>query len=107
MTSGEVRYKANDTGYDSARVSNCVHACADVSQGSRLRVGTPGWGQSASYFVALTYRPFMPDDRTTHDWLLDALAIRPYPIVRRDLDDNPTRNIVLRGMQNIRQFRLR
>lgn len=107
LESGAVRYKAVDVGYDSARVSNCVHACADISQGPRLRVGQPGWGQSASYFVALTYRPFMLDDRTTHDWLLDALALRPYPIVRRELEDNPTRNFVLRGMQNIRQYRLR
>lgn len=107
LESGEVRYKANDVGYDSARVSNCVHACADVAQGPRLRVGQPGWGQSASYFVTLTYRPFIIDDQTTHDWLLDALALRNYPLVRRDLDDNPTRNILLRGMQNVWQYRLR
>jgi hypothetical protein len=107
LEAGEVRYKAEDIGHNSARVSNCIHAVADIVQGPRLRIGQPGWGQSASYFVALTYRPFIIDDQTTHDWLLDALALRNYPIVRRDLEDNPTRNILLRGMQNIWQYRLR
>jgi len=107
LESGEVRYKANDTGRDSARVSNCIHAVADISQGPRLRIGQPGLGHSASYFVALTFRPFIIDDQTTHDWLLDALALRDYPIERRDLEDNPTRNIALRLMQNLWQFRLR
>ena len=107
LESGEVRYQANDIGRNSARVSNCIHAVADISQGPRLRIGQPGWGHSASYFVALTFRPFMIDDRTTHDWLLDALALRDYPIERRDLEDNPTRNIALRVAQNFWQFRLR
>jgi hypothetical protein len=104
---GEVRYKADDTGYNSDQVSNCVHAVADISQGPRLRVGQPGWGASASYFVALTYRPFIINEQTTHDWLLDALTLRGYPIARRDLEDNPTRNVVLRAMQNVWQYRLR
>jgi hypothetical protein len=107
LESGEVRYKAADVGYDSWYVSNCIHALADISQGPRLRVGQPGWGESAAYFITLTYRPFIIDDSRTHDWLLGPLGLGGYHVVRRDLEDNPTHNLLLRGAQNLRQFRLR
>src|SRR5262249_16562901 len=51
LESGAVCYKAIDTGYATERVSNCIHALSDVVEGGpRLRVGTPGWGETASYF---------------------------------------------------------
>ncbi len=107
LESGEVLYKSDDLCRHTAAVSNCVHAVADVADGPRLRIAQPGWGDSASYFVALSYRPFMVDDQSTHDWLLDSLSLRDERIVHRDLDLNPTRNFALRAIQNIWRVRLR
>jgi hypothetical protein len=107
LESGAVRYKAADFGYDSAYVSNCIHALADISQGPRLRIGQPGWGESASYFITLTYRPFIIDDNRTHDWLLAPLGLTQYHFTRRDLEVNPTSGLMLRGAQNFKQRRLR
>lgn len=107
LENGEVRYKAADIGYDSYYVCNCIHALADIAQGPRLRIGQPGWGETASYFITLTYRPFIIDDGRTHAWLLGPLGLEGYRVVRRDLEDNPTRNLLLRGAQNVWQYRLR
>jgi hypothetical protein len=108
LNSGSVQYKAVDTGYNSAEVSNCIHAVADVVQGPRLRIGTPGWGQSASYFLTLTFQPYFLDGGRTHDWLLDRLGLGCWRLIRRDLDrGNPTVKLLLRGAQNLRHWRLR
>src|SRR5688572_10384417 len=107
LESGEVRYKAADFGYDSYYVSNCIHALADIAQGPRLRIGQPGWGESASYFITLTFRPYMIDDTQIHDWLLEPLGLDGYCVVRRNLEDNPTGGLLLRGAQNLRQYKLR
>src|SRR5687767_7453101 len=37
LESGRVRYKAVDTGYPSDRVTNCIHALANVVEGPRVR----------------------------------------------------------------------
>lgn len=107
LENGEVRYKAADFGYDSYYVCNCIHALADIAEGPRLRIGQPGWGESASYFITLTYRPFMIGDTQTHDWLLAPLGLDGYCVVRRDLENNPTGGLLLRGAQNMRQYKLR
>jgi hypothetical protein len=49
LESGWVLYKANDMGYYSDEVSNCVHAVSSLADGYRLRFGSPGWGEAASY----------------------------------------------------------
>ena len=51
LNSGQVRYKANDAGYRNNRVSNCIHAVSELSEGYRLRVASPGYGEMASYFI--------------------------------------------------------
>jgi hypothetical protein len=107
LDSGEVRFKSNDAAYNSDTVSNCVKAVADVAEGPRVRVGQPGWGESASYFVVQSYRPFLLDPSSTHDWLLDQLGLASVRFVRRSLDENPTRSPVLRAAQNLLNWRLR
>src|SRR5262249_8077146 len=48
LHSGRVLYKANDIGYRSDRVSNCIHALSTIVEGPRLRLGSPLWGETAS-----------------------------------------------------------
>jgi hypothetical protein len=102
LQSGEVRYKAVDTGHPTRRVSNCFHALSDLAvEAPRLRVGTPGWGESASYFVALTLSPWILDPGQTHDWVLDRLGLGCFPLVRRDLSRSPTENPLLRAVESV------
>src|SRR5206468_2996196 len=68
LESGEVRYKANDVGRNSANVSNCIHAVSTVIDGPRLRVASPGWGEVASYAILRRFLPDIIDCQQTHDW---------------------------------------
>src|SRR5204863_1128531 len=70
LQSGEVRYKAVDSGYPSNRVSNCIHALSSIVDGYRVRVLSPGWGETASYTILQRYRPWIIDQCHTHDWLV-------------------------------------
>lgn len=102
LTSGEVSYKATDIGFPSESVSNCIHAVTDVTfPGPRLRIAIPGWGQSASYFIALSMEPWIVEPTRTHDWLFEPLGLCGYELVRRDLDSNPTRGPILRVTQSM------
>jgi hypothetical protein len=90
LESGEVRYKAVDSGYRAARVSNCMHAVSDLAgEERRLRIASPGWGEPASYLIARELLPWVIDPGQTHDWVAEALGLGAYPIVRRDLADPP------------------
>jgi len=107
LESGRVQYKAVDTGYPTDQVSNCIHALADVAVGtSRLRVLTPSWGEAASYFITLTYYPWLLDTTAAHEWVADYLGLAAYPIVRRDLDRSPTGPPGLRAAQTLVRWRL-
>jgi hypothetical protein len=101
LQTDRVRYKAVDTGFGRQRVSNCIHAVSDLAVDSpRLRIGSPGWGEAASFFIARSFSRWLVDPCHTHDWLIDCLGLRAYPLVRRDLENNPTRNPVLRAIQS-------
>jgi hypothetical protein len=84
LASGQVQYKANDVGHRSDRVSNCIHAVSSVAEGTRLRVATPGWGQTASFAVLGRFRPWVIDKRQVHAWVGSALGLDEYPIIYRD-----------------------
>jgi hypothetical protein len=86
VNSGTLRYKAIDTGYNSAKVSNCIHVLANVVEGPRLRVASPGWGETASFAITLRYRPYLIDSCQKHVWLLPPLGLSQYPISHRDLE---------------------
>ncbi len=103
LNSGAVRYKTVDTGYTTFRVSNCIHALGDLLYDApRLRIGTPTWGQAGSYFITLHLGRWIIDPHTTHEWVMDALALSNYPIVARHLRDrNPTMRPVLRATQSL------
>jgi hypothetical protein len=106
LNSGAVRYKAVESFRNTARVSNCIHALSDLADGhGRLRIGTPAWGHSASYFITMRYTDWMVN-LTTHDWIVDCLGLRCYPLCQSDLcRGNPTTRPILRIMQNITQSR--
>jgi hypothetical protein len=89
LESGEVRYKAVDTGYRTDHVSNCIHAVADCAEGYRLRILSPGFGQTASWVVTQRFRPFIVNTDETHEWVYSYLGLQDYPIIRRDFDRNP------------------
>lgn len=102
LESGQVRYKANDAGYPTERVSNCIHSISDLAVGEeRLRVGSPGWGEMASYLVTRLYIPVIINPYQTHDWLIGAVGVDKYPLVRRDLANNPTQGFLLRSTRNV------
>ena len=109
LESGAVRYKTLDTGFPTRHVSNCIHAVSDLEhEAPRLRIGTPTWGQAASYFVTLALGHFIVDPHLTHEWVMDAVGLRGYPIVARHLNDrNPTLRPVLRVGQSLLRFGFR
>jgi hypothetical protein len=87
LESGAVRYKAVDVGYSTRRVSNCIHALSDLAQRhGRLRIGSPAWGELASYEITRELRPWIINPCQVHDWLEVPLGLRNYPIVHRTLD---------------------
>src|SRR5262249_8622396 len=60
LESGAVRYKAVDSLYPSARVSNCIHALGDLGkETASLRITSTGWGEPASYYIGLRLRPWI------------------------------------------------
>ena len=107
LQSGQVRYKADDIGRRSDRVSNCIHAVSSLSEGYRLRVLTPGWGETASYYVLQELEEWVPRPDVTHPWVGSALGLDHYPIIYRDYQ-NPRSGIggglyrVLGGERNLK-----
>src|SRR5262249_21756684 len=86
LESGNVQYKAVDSGYSPARVSNCIHAIGEIVGGARVRVASPGWGETASYALLLRMERWILDDRKEHPWIEEALGLNDYPIIRRDYE---------------------
>jgi hypothetical protein len=87
LESGQVRYKANDAGHSPEYVSNCIHAISTLSEGSRVRVASPYWGETASWIVLRTFRPWIADPEQTHDWVASALGLDDYPIIYRNFEN--------------------
>ena len=92
LEGGAIRYKANDMGYKSDRVSNCIHAVSTIVEGSKLRVASPGWGETASYFVLKEMEPSILAKQPV-TWVGSALGLDEYPIIYRDFT-NPRSNSV-------------
>jgi hypothetical protein len=108
LRSGNVRFKAVDTGFSTEHVSNCIHAVSDLALDSlRLRIRIPGYGESGSFFIARSFRPWLLDPGHVHDWVALRLGLGNLALVRRDLNQNPTNNVVLRTMQSLAQLSLR
>jgi hypothetical protein len=87
LMSGSVRYKANDAGYCSDCVSNCIHAVSGVAEEARVHVLSPGWGEPASYLVLQRFKPWMLDGERTHPWVGAALGLNNYPLIYREMEN--------------------
>ena len=92
LESGRIKYKANDVGHRSVRVSNCIHAVSSVVEGPKLRVASPGWGESASYFVLKQFEPWVRTEEPV-TWVGSALDLDRYALIYRDYT-NPRSNAV-------------
>ncbi len=83
LESGKVKYKAFDFILPTSTCSNCVHALSDLAlMLPRPRVLAFSWGKKGSYRVLRRLRWFVVDLLKTHDWLIDALNLRRYPLIR-------------------------
>lgn len=89
LNGDNVQYKAIDSGYSTARASNCMHAISDLADRPRLRIASPGWGHFASWAITCKLRPWMLDTTGDYEWVFDALEVCEHPIERRELDVNP------------------
>jgi hypothetical protein len=89
LNSGRVKYKADDAGYNSARVSNCIHAISTTVGGRRVRVLSPGWGETASYTILRRMERWILDDTYPDYRISSALGLDAYPIIYRDAITNP------------------
>jgi len=84
-----VRYKADDTGRNSARVANCIHAITTIVGGGRVRVLSPGWGETASYTILRRMERWILDDTNPDYRISSAPGLDAYPIIYRDQITNP------------------
>jgi hypothetical protein len=89
LASGEVEYKMIDTGFCSCRASNCSHAVSTVAVGQRRLVLTPGYGETAGYFLAQRFGPWLVNPCQVHDWVYARIGLSGGPVVRRTIDEPP------------------
>lgn len=108
LDSGDIHYKAVDSGWPARRVSNCIHAVSDIDQSRPpLRIASPAWGCPASYYVTLHLLPWIVNPCQTQEWVVDALGLRTCCIRRRDLrEGNPAETAALQALMAVTQRRL-
>jgi hypothetical protein len=94
LESGQVVYKANDVGYPTDQVSNCIHAVSSIVEGHRPRVVITAWGETASFRVTEQLMPWVQQPCVTHTWVSNALGVNRYPIIYRQTGENPRSGIV-------------
>jgi hypothetical protein len=94
LESGCVRYKAVDSGFPTDFASNCIHAISSVADGHRLRVLSPSFGETASYYVTRRFEPWIIDPCQKHDWVFQRLGLEAYPVIHRELE-NPQSGVFL------------
>jgi hypothetical protein len=97
LESGQVQYKAFDFGSQDGTVSNCIHALSYLTREPGQKepnviVAPANWGESGSYWVALTYRPWFVAPCQTHPCLLPKIGLNPQAFTFYDLSRNPTMN---------------
>ena len=86
LDSGCVEFKSIDSGWPTDRASNCIHAVADVVGGSRVRIASPGWGETASYAVLMRMRPWIVSRTELYPWVSSRLGLDQYPLIYRDFE---------------------
>jgi hypothetical protein len=90
LTGGRVRFKAVDTGFPPALVSNAIHAIGDLAEEyPRLRVAPSAFGAPAGALLALRFSPWLLDRAEVYPWVGARLGLGDYPIAQRDLTEHP------------------
>lgn len=92
LNSGRLAYKANDSGYEAQEVSNCIHGVTGLIDNQRIRLGSPGWGDVASFVVLQRLRPWIRE-KSPHRWVGARLGLDAYPIVYREGFSGPPTGI--------------
>ncbi|HZU36824.1 MAG TPA: hypothetical protein VFA18_12975 [Gemmataceae bacterium] len=100
LESGRVCYKALDSFHNTSRVSNCIHAVSDVVEGSRLRVLSPEWGDTASWYVLRRMEPCIIDVCQVYPCIATQLGLDAYPLVRRPFE-NPRSGLMWRTLKSL------
>ncbi|WP_020470727.1 hypothetical protein [Zavarzinella formosa] len=111
LESGKVRYKAFDDGSPDGTVSNCVHAVTYMArpEGQRnpMVYVLPGaWGESGSYWAALTLRPWYVEPCNVRHDLMASIGLNDKDFEHYGLDRHPSKNPVAVLVQNGFQARL-
>src|SRR4029079_3878853 len=75
--------KPIDTGWPARRVCNCIHAVSEVAYSPLLIVGSPGYGEVASYACLLEMRRVLLAEKPQHS-VISALGLDTVPIIYRD-----------------------
>jgi hypothetical protein len=94
LESGQVRYKANDVGHPTNRVSNCIHAISSLREGHRLYIAISSWGETASYFILEELTPWLIGPCQEHAWISSALGLDNYPLIHRRFGEHPHSGLV-------------
>jgi hypothetical protein len=84
LESGRVSYKMIDTGFPVDCVSNCIHGISSVAGDWRLQGLSPGYGETASFYLARRFEPWIIDPCRKHKWVSDRMGLGAYSIVERD-----------------------
>src|SRR5262249_45612718 len=84
---GQVQYKLIDSGFRTDVASNCIHAVSSIVDGFRLRVFSPSYGETASYYITRRLLPWIIDPNQKHDWILTLLGLDGYPLIHRELEN--------------------
>ena len=91
LDSGRFQYRAVDTAVRKTHVTDCIHAVSDIDRAfNRGRYPLNRYGDRATAFIVhnLVTRGGTLGERT-HDWLVPALGLERYPVVRKAVPAGP------------------
>lgn len=106
LESGNVLYKAMDNGSKDGTISNCIHAVSYMARepgqaAPYVFVAPANWGESGSYWIALTLRPWYLDPCNVRHDIMCRIGLDPRDFKNWTLDRNPTRDPATRTIQAV------
>jgi hypothetical protein len=93
LESGQIGYQALDNGGEAARLGNgccCIHAITDMDpEYGRANYPLIWFGDSAAEHIVNRFRErgSLLNPEVEHDWLIEALGLHCYCVVRRHYQD--------------------
>lgn len=100
LESGQIGYQCIDDIGETARKGNgcdCIHAITDMDpEYGRARYPLSSFGESAGREIVikrLLQHNSLIHAETTHDWVLAAVGLEQYPMIRRQYDDGVLRRL--------------